>query len=286
MLKTESNPHLKRFPYWLRQSVGINKNAEDTKTLIRDLGINTVCYSAKCPNIHDCFSRKRCTFLILGNFCTRSCRFCAIETKKNLLLPEKEELFRIKEAVKRLDLQEVIITSVTRDDLEDGGSSHFADCIGVLREIDSSLSIEILVPDFLGNKSSIEKVVFAKPDIFSHNVETVPALYLKVRPKADYNRSLNLLRYVKELDSSLTTKSSLMVGLGEERDEVYRVMQDLRDVDCDMITIGQYLMPDSECLEVKEFLHPDEFIVFSKRAKELGFKKYSCSPFTRSSYLD
>ena len=152
--------------------------------------------------------------------------------------------------------------------------------------MDGFLNIEVLVPDFLGNKASIEKVVFAKPDIFSHNVETVPVLYEKVRPKADYNRSLNILRYVKELDPNITTKSGLMVGLGEEKDEVYRVMQDLKDAGCDMITIGQYLKPDSKCLEVKEFLHPDEFTRFSKRAREIGFKKYSCSPFTRSSYLD
>ena len=170
--------------------------------------------------------------------------------------------------------------------MEGGGSSHFVDCIEVLRTLEFDLNIEVLVPDFLGEKSSMERIVFAEPDIFSHNIETVPRLYEKVRPEADYNRSLDVLRYVKKLDTNIITKSGLMVGLGEEKEEVYKVLIDLKDTGCDIVTIGQYLRPDSKCLEVQEFLHPEEFINFSKWIEELGFKKYSCSPFTRSSYLD
>ena len=199
-------------------------------------------------------------------------------------MPDKRELFNIREAVKKLGLGNVIITSVTRDDLNDGGAQHFTDCIEILRGLDAALEIEVLVPDFLGRRSSIEKVVSARPDIFSHNVETVPRLYDKVRPQADYQRSLDLVRYAKELDPAILTKSGLMVGFGETKDEVYGVMRDLKDAGSDIITIGQYLRPDLHCLKVEEFLHPEEFERFSSWAGELGFKKFSCSPFTRSSY--
>jgi len=221
--------------------------------------------------------------LILGDYCTRSCRFCAIKTGRVLPLPDKQELFDIREAVKRLGLCNVVITSVTRDDLEDGGASHFADCIKILRESSSDLRIEVLVPDFLGRRYAIDKVILAKPDIFSHNIETIPRLYNRVRPQADYKRSLDLIRYAS---AQVTTKSSLMVGLGETRDEIRVSMKDLRKAGCEIITIGQYLRPDSSCLEVEEFLAPEEFTKFSRWAKELGFKKHSCSPFTRSSYLE
>lgn len=180
-------------------------------------------------------------------------------------------------------MRKVVITSVTRDDLEDGGAGHFADCIGILRRFDTSLDIEVLVPDFLGNKDSIDKVLFAKPNVFSHNIETVPRLYKMVRPQADYKRSLSLIEYVKTQDRDIVTKSGLMVGFGEARKEVYNVMQDLKKVSCDIITIGQYLKPGSGCLEVKEFLEPTEFDQFSRWAGELGFNGFSCTPFTRSS---
>jgi lipoic acid synthetase len=203
-----------------------------------------------------------------------------------LSLPDKAELLKIKEAVKGLNIHNVVITSVTRDDLFDGGAGHFADCIKLLRDFRPDLNIEVLVPDFLGKIDSIEKVVFSLPDVFAHNVETVPRLYSRVRSKADYGRSLNVLRYAKELNPNIITKSSLMVGLGETRPEVYSVMEDLRGIGCDIITIGQYLKPASWCLDVEEFLHPDEFIQFSKWAEEMHFKKFSCSPFTRSSFLE
>ncbi|MFC1666723.1 lipoyl synthase [Candidatus Omnitrophota bacterium] len=284
MLKIDLKPHLKRFPYWLKQSLKVNSNAKETRLLLHDLQINTVCQSARCPNIHDCFSRKRCTFLILGSYCTRSCRFCAVKTEKYLEPPDKRELFKIRDAVKRLGMSSAVITSVTRDDLDDGGAGHFVDCVEILKEAKVGLNIEVLVPDFLGKRSSIERIVSAMPHIFSHNVETVPRLYSKVRPQADYQRSLDVLRYVKELDERIFTKSGLMVGLGETRREIYRAMEDLKKAGCDIITIGQYLKPDPCCLEVEEFFHPEEFARFSERARGLGFKRSFCSPFARSSY--
>lgn len=222
----------------------------------------------------------------MGNYCARDCKFCAIETKAGLPPPDKKELFDIKEAVMLLGISKVIITSVTRDDLGDGGAGHFADCIGILRGYKQDLSIETLVPDFLGKFSSVARVVSAGPDVFSHNVETVPRLYNKVRPQAGYERSLDVIRYAKEINPALLTKSGLMTGLGERRDEVYSTMKDLKDAGCDMITIGQYLKPASGCLDVAEFLRPGEFGIFSEWAKGLGFKKFSCSPFTRSSLLE
>lgn len=255
--------------------------------MISRLGLNTVCQSARCPNIHDCFSASRCTFLILGNTCTRSCRFCAVDKKiQALKAPDRGELFSIKKAVEELGIKNVIITSVTRDDLDDGGAGHFADCVNVLRELGTSVKIETLVPDFMGNKDSIEKVIAVKPDIFSHNLETVPRLYDRVRPAADYNRSLELLRRAKELDKDVITKSGIMAGLGESREEIRGVMRDLRKAGCEIITIGQYLKPGPGCLEVEEFLEPGEFDRFSEWAKEEGFKKYYCGPFVRSSYTE
>jgi lipoic acid synthetase len=271
----------------LRQSIKENKSFNETRELVSKLGLNTVCQSAKCPNIHDCFSVKRCTFLILGKICTRSCGFCAVgKDKLELKTPDRAELLKIKEAVEILDIKNIVITSVTRDDLHDGGADHFADCVNILKNAGRALKIEVLVPDFLGDKRSIEKVVSAGPDIFSHNLETVARLYGRVRPEADYNRSLEVIRYAKTLDNSMLTKSGIMAGFGEFREEVLGVMKDLRKADCDIITIGQYLKPSTECLEVEEFLEPKEFNKFSEWAKESGFKKYYCGPFVRSSYTE
>jgi len=200
--------------------------------------------------------------------------------------PDKGELFRIKDAVERLGIKDVVITSVTRDDLSDGGASHFADCVNLLKGAGRGKKIEILAPDFLGDKGSVEKVVSSRPDIFSHNLETVPRLYSKVRHQADYNRSLEILKYAKELDANMVTKSGIMAGLGEFREEIREVIRDLRKVGCDIITIGQYLKPAAGCLEVEEFLEPAEFEKFSEWAKEEGFKKYYCGPFIRSSYTE
>lgn len=271
----------------MRQSVKCDKGFAETKEIISQLGINTVCQGARCPNIYKCFSVKRCTFLILGKACTRRCGFCAVDKKSGgLEKPDKGELFRIKDAVERLGIKDVVITSVTRDDLSDGGASHFADCVNLLKGAGRGLKIEILAPDFLGDKGSVEKVVSSRPDIFSHNLETVPRLYSKVRHQADYNRSLEILKYAKELDANMVTKSGIMAGLGEFREEIREVIRDLRKVGCDIITIGQYLKPAAGCLEVEEFLEPAEFEKFSEWAKEEGFKKYYCGPFIRSSYTE
>lgn len=225
--------------------------------------------------------------MILGRYCTRKCRFCSIQSDKNIFAaPDRDELLRIREAVERLKARRVVITSVTRDDLEDGGAGHFADCVDVLKRHDNTLNVEVLVPDFKGDKNSVKKVIFAGPDTFSHNIETVPRLYVDVRPGSDYNRSLNVLRYAKNSAPLMGIKSGIMVGLGETEEEVFRVMKDLRNAGCDIITIGQYLKPGNGCLEVKDFLHPDKFGRFSSWASELGFIKYSCSPLTRSSYLE
>ncbi|MDP2981108.1 MAG: lipoyl synthase, partial [Candidatus Omnitrophota bacterium] len=222
-----SKTHLKRFPYWLRQPVRDNQGLRETKEVISELKLNTVCQSSRCPNIYDCFSGRRCTFLILGKYCTRHCRFCSVEKDKaRMEAPDRKELFRIRDAVYRLGIKNPVITSVTRDDLEDGGAGHFADCVIILRDSSAALKIEVLVPDFLGRKKSIEKVVSAKPDIFSHNLETAPRLYKKVRQEADYNRSLQALKFAKEIDKAMLTKSGIMAGFGESREEIYEVMKD------------------------------------------------------------
>jgi lipoyl synthase len=225
--------------------------------------------------------------MILGKKCTRRCGFCSAGRDEDLFRePDKNEPFRILEAVRRLGVKRVVITSVTRDDLEDGGAGHFADCVDILKRYDGSLDVEVLVPDFRGDRDSVKKVILSGPDTFSHNVETVPRLYVDVRPDSDYNRSLDVLRYVKKRAPYMDIKSGMMVGFGEKEKEVRLVMKDLRSAGCDIITIGQYLKPGKGCLEVKDFLHPDKFRRFSNWAGELGFKKHSCSPLTRSSYLE
>jgi len=220
--KTDLYPPFVRFPYWLRQSVKDDSATSEIKRLISDLKIRTICQSARCPNIHDCFSNKRCTFLILGEYCTRSCGFCAVESRERLSRPDKKELYAILEAVRALKLRKAVITSVTRDDLDDGGAGHFADCIEILRDAGGHLNIEVLIPDFLGKASSLETVIKAGPDVLAHNIETVPRLYKKVRPGADYNRSLNVIRYAKAVNNDLVTKSGIMLGLGENGKEKSR----------------------------------------------------------------
>ncbi|MFH1478477.1 MAG: lipoyl synthase [Candidatus Omnitrophota bacterium] len=284
MLKLKPLPHSKRFPCWIRQSVKNNISIKETSMLLKDLELNTVCQSARCPNIHECFSKKKCTFLILGKFCTRNCAFCAIDTKKvGLERPDPTELLNIKEAVRRMGAKRVTITSVTRDDLEDGGAKHFAKAVEILRGFESLLHIEVLVPDFGGNRESIEKVVLAGPNVFSHNIETVPRLYGDIRKEADYDRSLGVIKQAKSTSPFITTKSGLMAGLGEDKEEIYNTMRDLKASGCDIIVIGQYLRPRSDSVEVKRFLAPEEFDEFAVMAKDIGFKDVISKPFARSS---
>nr|WP_240951388.1 lipoyl synthase [Caldanaerobacter subterraneus] len=252
------------------------------EAFLKNMALNTVCQSANCPNMGECFARRTATFMIMGNICTRNCRFCAVEKGHPQPLDE-EEPGRVAEAARRLGLKHVVVTSVTRDDLPDGGASHFAKTIYELKKL-PGVTVEVLVPDFMGNEEAIRTVVEAKPDVINHNVETVPRLYSRVRPKADYIRSLNLLKKVKELDPLILTKSGIMVGLGETEEEVIEVMKDLRDIDCDMMTIGQYLRPSHKHIEVAEYVTPEQFKRYEEIGYKLGFKHVASGPLVRSSY--
>ncbi len=271
-------------PEWLDVRVN-NPQRETIEKMSKFLGdhrLHTVCQSAHCPNIAECFGKGTATFMIMGNICTRNCRFCAVEKGKPLPLDE-EEPKRVAEAARRLNLRHVVVTCVTRDDLEDGGAEHFAKTISELKKI-PGVTVEVLVSDFQGKDESIQTVVMAKPEIINHNVETVPRLYPEVRPMANYERSLYLLKRVKELDPSIYTKSGIIVGLGESEEEVIDVMKDLRKINCDIITIGQYLSPSRQHLEVKEYVAPEQFEKYRKVGYELGFKYVASAPLVRSSY--
>lgn len=271
-------------PAWLKKRLESNPDFNYTKTILREFGVNTVCESARCPNIFDCFSKKAATFLILGNTCTRSCAFCSVGKGRPEALKE-DEPYRIVEAVSALGLRHVVITSVTRDDLSDGGSGQFIRVIEALRKrLGKKIGIEVLVPDFKGIKADIRRVANADLGIFGHNLETAPRLYKKIRPKADYERSINVLRYAKEANQVLKTKSGFMLGLGETEGEVKSLMEDLIEADCDMLAIGQYLRPSLAQVEVGEFIKPDKFLRYKELGYSMGFKDVQSGPFVRSSY--
>lgn len=270
-------------PDWIRVRAPVSREYQNTRDLMREKKLNTVCEEAACPNIGECWSKKHATVMILGSTCTRACAFCNIKTgMPDLLDPHEPE--NLAEAVAQMGLHHVVITSVDRDDLPDGGAAHFARCITRIRETSPLTTIEILTPDFLRKEGAIEIVVAARPDVYNHNVETVPRLYKSIRPGARYFHSLNLLKRVKELDPSLFTKSGLMVGLGEEKDEVFQVMDDMRSAEVDFITIGQYLRPTPNHATVERFVTPDEFNLMGRMAKAKGFLMVASSPLTRSSY--
>ncbi|WP_028308552.1 lipoyl synthase [Desulfitibacter alkalitolerans] len=273
-----------RFPDWLKRRIPASANINKTNEILKSLNLNTVCESALCPNRGECFTKKTATFMILGNTCTRNCGFCAVPVDNKPGPVNTEEPDKIVQAVKQLGLKHVVITSVTRDDLSDGGAGHFSAVIRKLKEFDKSLIIEVLTPDFAGSISAIEAVTLAKPNIYNHNLETVPELYKIVRPEADYDRSLNLLKLVKSLDEEIYTKSGIMVGLGETFEQVGKVLEDLRCVNCDVVTIGQYLAPSQKHLEVKEFVHPEVFKEYEALGQSLGFKHVAAAPFVRSSF--
>ncbi|MBI3354306.1 MAG: lipoyl synthase [Nitrospirae bacterium] len=272
-----------RIPKWSTKRVQINPSLHRTKGLLRDLRLNTVCESARCPNISDCFSKPTATFMILGDVCSRQCSFCSVKNGEPMP-PDISEPERILEAVKRLNLKHVVITSVTRDDLSDGGARLFAEVVMRLRDYNRSLIIEVLTPDFNGSKDALKKVIDARPHIFNHNMETVPKFYPIVRPQADYKRSLIVLKNIKEMSPAIYTKSGIMVGLGEAEKEVIDVMKDLRSVGCDFITIGQYLQPRKENLPVYEYVRPEVFDKYKEIAGEQGFLKVASGPFVRSSF--
>ncbi|AZL14964.1 lipoyl synthase [Rickettsiales endosymbiont of Stachyamoeba lipophora] len=270
-------------PEWIRVKAPVSKEYLSTKDLIKSHKLNTVCEEAACPNIGECWAQKHATVMILGSVCTRACRFCNIETgTPDKLDPHEPE--RLAEAVGKLGLKHVVITSVDRDDLEDGGATHFAKCIELIRQSAPGTTIEVLTPDFLRKTQAIEIVVKARPDVYNHNIETVPALYNKIRPGARYFHSLSLLKKVKELDPTIFTKSGIMVGLGETKDEIIQVMDDFRAADVDFMTIGQYLQPTPKHAVVDRFVEPEEFAYYARMGKVKGFLMIASSPLTRSSY--
>ncbi len=272
-----------RKPDWIRVKAPISKVFDETKELMRKYKLNTVCEEAACPNIGECWSQKHATVMILGSICTRACSFCNIETgRPDLLDPHEPE--NMAEALRHLGLEHLVITSVDRDDLEDGGADHFVQCITKIRQTSPKTTIEILTPDFLKKDGAIEKVAKAKPDVFNHNIETVPGLYHTIRPGARYFHSLSLLKQVKEVDPMIFTKSGLMVGLGEKKEEVLQVMDDLRTANVDFLTIGQYLRPTVRHAPVDRYVTPEEFKFYEKAAYNKGFLMVSSSPLTRSSY--
>ncbi len=278
---TPSGQHL---PPWLTKRVPLHMDAR-VRTCLKDLGLGTVCESARCPNLVECYQKGRATFLLMGPRCTRACRFCAVESGPPApLAPDEPE--RVARAVERLQLRHAVITSVTRDDLDDGGADHFAATVAAVRARNPETTVELLVPDFAGAEASWRIAAEARSDIFNHNVETVCRLYPRVRPEADYERSLRLLAFVREQYPDTTTKSGLMVGLGETDDEVLEVAVDLRRAGVDMITVGQYLCPNpSTHLPVERFVPPETFRVLEQRIAACGFRVVACAPFVRSSYL-
>jgi len=277
-------PTRRRLPSWLRRELPKGNGNNYTTRLLEELRLETVCENSKCPNLMECYSQKTATFMILGNICTRPCGFCSVPRGKPAL-PESDEPQRVAEAARRLGLKHVVITSVTRDDLADGGAEHFANCVTTVREV-TGAAIEVLTPDFIHCRQSLDTVVEARPEVFNHNTETVPRLYRQVRgPKSDYRWTLELLRRVKQLDPGIKTKSGLMLGLGETEQEVLDVLADLRDAGCDFLTLGQYLQPDPvKYLPVVRYLPPEEFDALGHAAKQLGFQKVASGPFVRSSY--
>lgn len=270
-------------PDWIRVKAPVTKGYQETADLMRHFRLKTVCEEAACPNVGECWEKKHATMMILGDVCTRACTFCNVKTgRPDLLDPHEPE--RVGKAVQTLGLSHVVITSVDRDDLDDGGAHHFAEVILSIRAQSPGTTIEVLTPDFLRKEGALDVVVAARPDVFNHNLETVPRLYASVRPGARYFHSLRLLDHVKTLDPTIFTKSGIMVGLGEERHEVLQVMDDLRAARVDFMTIGQYLQPTSKHHPVMDYITPDQFESYEKMARGKGFLMVSASPLTRSSY--
>lgn len=280
--QSEPKPELRK-PPWIRVKAPVSKEYRQTKELMRRLNLHTVCEEAACPNIGECWTKKHATVMIMGDTCTRACAFCNVKTGMPMHLDPAEPK-NLAEAVGELGLEHVVVTSVDRDDLADGGAEHFAKCIAAMREFAPNTTIEILTPDFMRKPGAMEQVARARPDVFNHNIETVPSLYRTIRPGARYFHSLNLLWKVKQVDPSIFTKSGLMVGLGETKEEVVQLMDDMRSADVDFITIGQYLQPTPNHAPVARYVEPSEFDYYARVAKTKGFLQVASSPLTRSSY--
>ncbi|NET48175.1 MAG: lipoyl synthase [Merismopedia sp. SIO2A8] len=271
-------------PDWLRVKAPQWERVGSVKETLRDLALNTVCEEASCPNIGECFNSGTATFLIMGPACTRACPYCDIDFEKKPQPLDSTEPTRLAEAVRRMGLNHVVITSVNRDDLEDGGASQFVACIDAVRVVSPNTTVEVLIPDLCGNWAALETILKARPEVMNHNTETVPRLYRRTRPQGDYQRTLDLMRRSRALNPKVYTKSGLMVGLGETDEEIRQVMRDLRGVDCDILTIGQYLQPTAKHLGVKEFVTPEQFDRWRVYGESIGFLQVVSSPLTRSSY--
>ena len=276
------NP-IQRKPDWIRVKISNSSIYNETKEIVKSNNLHTVCEEAGCPNISECWSKRHATFMIMGDTCTRACAFCNVKTGLPNALDRKEPS-RIAKATNDLNLKHVVITSVDRDDLEDGGAEHFAQTILEIKKLNPNTSVEILTPDFLRKGDVYKKIILAKPDVFNHNIETVPSNYTKVRPGSRYFQSINLLKEVKDYDDKIFTKSGLMLGLGESEDELYQVMDDLRCAKVDFLTLGQYLQPTDRHYPIKKFIPPEDFEKYKKIAYSKGFLLVSSSPMTRSSY--
>lgn len=277
----QSRKDLGKRPEWLKVKLPTGENYSDVKNLMRRQKLNTVCEEARCPNIAECWNHRSATFMILGDTCTRSCGFCNVK----LGIPNEldtNEPYRVVESVIELDLRHVVITSVNRDELKDGGATIFKECVRLIRERKPDCTVEILIPDFKGDEQAFEIIMQNPPDILNHNLETVPRLYHAVRPQAKYERSLNLIKWFK--DKGLKTKSGIMVGIGEKPDEVLELMRDLVNHGCDILTIGQYLQPTKDHLPVDRFVTPDEFAMYKSKGLKMGFKIVESAPLVRSSY--
>lgn len=274
---------MKTLPSWLTKEIPDINLIREKLDLLKGLNLNTVCVSAHCPNIGECFSKGAVTFMILGNICSRNCLFCAVE-KGNPKKMDIDEPHNIAQAVKELNLDYVVVTSVTRDDLADGGASVFADTVSQIKKIKPEAKIELLIPDFQGSKVSLEIVTRVNPDVIGHNVETVKRLYSEARPMADYVRSLNVLKKIKRMSKTILTKSAILLGMGETWQEIIQTMHALKSVDCDILTIGQYLAPSEKHLKVERFVSPEEFDEYRDIGFSLGFRSVASGPFIRSSY--
>ena len=274
---------MEKKPPWLKKRIPPFQDLQRVKSILDKEDLHTVCEEARCPNLGECFSKGTATFLILGKICTRNCGFCAVDNGIPTPIDETEPE-RVAQAIQKMGIQYVVITSVTRDDLPDGGVSLFAKTIRAIRAMDPKIKIEVLIPDFQGDSSSLEIVLKEYPDVMNHNIETIIRLYNQVRPRADYKRSLNLLRRSKELYPRLLTKSGFMLGLGEIQEEVLELLRDLREVGCDFLTIGQYLQPRKDRLPVERFIPPEEFEEYKRIGEEMGFKAVASGPFVRSSF--
>ena len=270
-------------PYWLNRKIDFS-SLNYVKGLLQKFNLRTVCEECKCPNISECFKKNIATFMILGDICTRNCSFCAIKKGKPNFYDKNEPLM-IKKAVEALGLSYVVITSPTRDDLEDKGCSIFLETAKVLKESFKDIKIELLIPDFLGKEDLIEKIAQLNVEVICHNLETVPSLYPKIKRDSNYFRSLKVLKKIKEINKKIKTKSSILLGFGENLNEVLRVFEDLRNINCDFLTLGQYLQPSLNHYPTKEYIHPEKFSYLEKEAKKFGFKGVLSSPYTRSSYL-